>query len=79
MNSWSLSHHMLRFVNHPHMHEWQTWQETEKHLEDDGKGPVVNVHADSLHYCAGSVQRAEALLLSEIIKHKQICMVNERS
>ena len=74
LNSWSLSHHLLRFVNHPHMHQWETREEMDAQGEKDkAAGPEVQIHADSLHYCAGSVQRAEALLLGELIKHGQSC------
>lgn len=74
LNSWTLSHHMIKFSLHPHMHEWKTQgeMESQKKVEFEG-ADRVQIHADSLHSCAGSVQRAEVLLLSELVEHKLRC------
>ena len=34
---------------------------------------VLQVHADSCHYCAGGLFRAANLLLSDVINHRQRC------
>ena len=76
LNSWVLSHHMIKFSIHPHMHQWRTKDEmdAQRKIEAGTADPDrVQIHADSLHSCAGGIQRAEVLLLSELIAHKLRC------
>ena len=82
LDSHRLSRHLLSYNAYPGMHNMTTLLASRGCDRGSGSAtpcdtptipmPRERIHADSIHYCAGSVQRAEALVIQELVSFHQL-------